>query len=394
MRVAVVTGASSGIGAALCRALRADGWHVVGLSRSDAPDADEHEPCDVGDREAVEAAAARVLERHPRIDLLVNNAGIAGRYTYLTAPPEAVEAVIRTNYLGSVWCLRAFLPGLGEGSHLVNVVSIAGLFAVGPYSASKHAQLAFSRSVAVELAARGISVHTVNPGLSRRPASRSTTASSTGYSGSSRRPELVAARILDAVEHDRREIIVPRWYRPVAWAQALTPGSSRAPRACVTWRRVGELPALAVEHALDRREQVARDEPRLRHDEPGGEAVGHCARGGAEPRLHPLREKRADHAGEHVARAGGRQRRRAEPGDEHALAWRGDQRVGALQQHRRAEPGRGAPDSLEPVRLDLLGLGAEQPGELARVRRHHGGRGPRERLELPEGVGVEDDRDG
>ncbi len=79
MRVAVVTGASSGIGAALCRALRQDGRHVVGLSRSPAPEADEHEACDVGDRDAVEAVAARVLARHPQIDLLVNNAGIAGR---------------------------------------------------------------------------------------------------------------------------------------------------------------------------------------------------------------------------------------------------------------------------------------------------------------------------
>ena len=61
--------------------------------------------------EPVESAAARVLERHPRIDLLVNNAGIAGRDTYLTAPPEAVEVVIRTNYrVGLV--LRRLPPGL------------------------------------------------------------------------------------------------------------------------------------------------------------------------------------------------------------------------------------------------------------------------------------------
>ena len=75
-----------------------------------------------------------MLERHPRIDLLVNNAG-RGAATFLGVDPEAVESVIDTNYLGSVWCLRAFLPGLGPGSHVVNVVSIAGLFAYGPYSA-------------------------------------------------------------------------------------------------------------------------------------------------------------------------------------------------------------------------------------------------------------------
>jgi NAD(P)-dependent dehydrogenase (short-subunit alcohol dehydrogenase family) len=224
MRVAVVTGASSGIGAALCRALRTGGWHVVGFSRSAAPSADEHEACDVSDRAAVEAAAVRVLERHPQLDLLVNNAGLAGRELFLTAAPELVESLIRTNYLGSVWCLRAFLPGLSKGSHVVNVVSVAGLVAVGPYSASKHAQLAFSRSVAAELAGRGISVHTVNPGFAETP----------GFPQRGRfkgplyrlvvTPERVAERIVEAVERDKREIIVPRWYRPIVWAQSLMPG--------------------------------------------------------------------------------------------------------------------------------------------------------------------------
>jgi len=231
MRVAVVTGASSGIGAALCRELRADGWHVVGLSRRAAPDADEHEECNVADREAVEAVAARVLERHPRIDLLVNNAGIAGREAYLAARPELVEELVRTNYLGSVWTLRAFLPGLGPGSHVVNVVSVAGVIAVGPYSASKHAQLGFSRSIAVELAPRGISVHTVNPGFVETP----------GFPQQGRfpfplgrlvvDPPFVAARIVDAVRRDRRELYVPRWYRPVAWIQTFFPGAVARLRA-------------------------------------------------------------------------------------------------------------------------------------------------------------------
>ena len=111
--------------------------------------------------------AASVRERHPEIGLLVNNAGVAGRGNYLDLPPERIEELIRINYLGSVWCLQAFLPALEAAapSHLVNVVSVAGTVAVGPYSASKHAQLAFSRSVARELRPRGIHVHTVNPGF-------------------------------------------------------------------------------------------------------------------------------------------------------------------------------------------------------------------------------------
>ena len=221
-RVAVVTGASSGIGAALVARLRRDGWIVVGLSRRPSA-ADEHEECDVADRASVESAAERVLTRHPHIDLLVCNAGVAARSNYLDGNVEAIERVIRVNYLGAVWTVLAFLPGLAEGSHVVNIVSVAGTVAGGPYSASKHAQLAFSRSLAREVASRGIHVHTVNPGF----------VETEGFPQHGRfgwldrfvaTAELVADRTVDAVEHDRREIFVPRWYRPAAWAQALAPG--------------------------------------------------------------------------------------------------------------------------------------------------------------------------
>lgn len=206
------------------RALQARGTRVVGLSRRPSG-ADEHEQVDVADRDAVEAAAARVLERHPRIDLLVNNAGIGARDTFLGSDAESIERVIRVNYLGSVWTTRAFLPGLGAGSHVVNLVSVAGTVALGPYSASKHAQLAFSRSMAAELAPRGIMVHTVNPGFVETP----------GFPQRGARfgplasrlvvdPPLVVERLLDAVDNDKREIVVPRWYRPAAWVQALAPG--------------------------------------------------------------------------------------------------------------------------------------------------------------------------
>ena len=206
------------------RRLQARGLHVVGLSRR-ASQANEHEPCDVADRDSVNAAAARVLERHPQIDLLVNNAGVGARSNYLDANVERIEETIRVNYLGSVWVTLAFLPGLAPGSHIVNVVSVAGTIAGGPYSASKHAQLAFSRSLTAELAPRGIAVHTINPGFIETP----------GFPQRERLgplvgrivvdPPFVVDRLLDAVNHGRREIFVPRWYRPVAWAQALLPGA-------------------------------------------------------------------------------------------------------------------------------------------------------------------------
>jgi NAD(P)-dependent dehydrogenase (short-subunit alcohol dehydrogenase family) len=166
-----------------------------------------------------------VLERHPKIDLLVNNAGVGARSDFLDADPRVIEEVVRVNYLGSVWALRAFVPGLEPGAHVVNVVSVAGAVAIGPYSASKHAQLAFSRSVAIELARRGVKVHTVLPGFVETP----------GFPQRERfgrllgrlvvDPPFVATRILDAVEKDKREIVVPRWYRPGTWLQSLFPAT-------------------------------------------------------------------------------------------------------------------------------------------------------------------------
>ena len=196
---------------------------MIGLSRRFS-EADEHEECDVSDRASVEAVAARVLERHPRIDLLVNNAGIGAHGNYLDVDPEVVEQVMRVNYLGSVWSTRAFLPGLGQRSHIVNVVSVAGTVALGPYSASKHAQLAFSRSIAVELAPRGISVHAVNPGFVETEGFPQRARFGALMSKIVVDPPLVVKRLLDAVDRDKREIFVPRWYRVIGWGQALAPG--------------------------------------------------------------------------------------------------------------------------------------------------------------------------
>jgi len=154
----------------------------------------------------------------------VNNAGVGARDTFLGSDAETIERVVAVNYLGSVWTTRAFLPGLGAGSHVVTLVSVAGTVAIGPYSASKHAQLAFSRSIAVELAPRGIKVHTVNPGFVETPGFPQRGARF-GPLGSRLvvDPPLVVERLLDAVDRDKREIVVPRWYRPAAWAQALAP---------------------------------------------------------------------------------------------------------------------------------------------------------------------------
>jgi short-subunit dehydrogenase len=237
MDVAVVTGASSGIGAAIARALAARGRHLVLLARRQdllrklaEEVGGEYEVCDVGRRDDVERVAARVIERHPQVQLLVNNAGIPGRAGFARIDDERLENVLRVNYLGSVWCLRAFLPALEAAgrSDVVNIVSVAGTVAFapsGPYSASKHAQLAFSRSAAAELRSRGIHVHTVNPGFVETEGFPQATAlRSALFRRLVIEPEDVANHVLKVIERDKRETFVPAYYRLAAIAQTLFPG--------------------------------------------------------------------------------------------------------------------------------------------------------------------------
>ncbi len=236
-QVAVVTGGSSGIGASVARALTARGWHCVLIARGKErlrPLAEElgaeWETCDVGDRDAVDKVAAEIVERHQEIGLLVNNAGVPGRGTFLSLSPERIEEITKTNYLGNAWCLQAFLPALEAAApaDLVNVVSVAGTVAAGsggPYTASKHAQLAFSRSVRSELAPRGIRVHTVLPGFVETEGFPQRSRFSNRFVGRLVvDPELVAERILKALERNSKEVFVPAWYRVAPLAQALAPG--------------------------------------------------------------------------------------------------------------------------------------------------------------------------
>jgi uncharacterized protein len=240
-RVAVVTGASSGIGEATARELARRGWHCVLLARRQdrlekvAQElAAEWEVCDVAEREQIEEVAGRILERHPSLGLLVNNAGMPARGSFLEIDPDLVERVIRVNYLGGFWCLRAFLPGLqaaarAGGAHVVNLVSVAGTVAFAPagaYAAAKHAQLAFSRSTAALLRDTGIQVHTVMPGFVE---TEGFPQQAVLRSRLMRRfviePEVVATRLADAVEKGKREITIPWFpYRLISIAQALVPG--------------------------------------------------------------------------------------------------------------------------------------------------------------------------
>jgi short-subunit dehydrogenase len=194
----------------------------------------EVEACDVGDRTSVEGMAASVLERHPAVHLLVNNAGMPARGTFLKVEPELVQRVMEVNYLGGVWCTRALMPGLEAaarlgGAHVVNLVSVAGTVSFAPagaYAASKHAQLAFSRSLSAALRGTGIHVHSVLPGFVETEGfPQKNVLKSRLLRRFVIEPEDVAVAIVRALEKNKGEVVVPWFpYRIAGVAQAVAPG--------------------------------------------------------------------------------------------------------------------------------------------------------------------------
>jgi 3-oxoacyl-[acyl-carrier protein] reductase len=164
-RVAIVTGGAGGLGRAMVQRLAADGLAVV------AADLHEGEHVDVADPDSAQALADRVLEQHGRIDVLVNNAGIAGPTAdVVDYPPEAFARVLDVNLRGVFHMTRACLPAMiaaGWG-RIVNIASIAGKdgnASMSAYSASKAGVIGFTKSVAKETAQTGVLVNCLVPGV-------------------------------------------------------------------------------------------------------------------------------------------------------------------------------------------------------------------------------------
>jgi 3-oxoacyl-[acyl-carrier protein] reductase len=180
-RVALVTGASRGIGRAIAIRLGRAGAFVVAGARGDhaadtaveiagAGGTAEAVALEVTDTAAVEAAVARTLERHGRIDILVNNAGITRDQLLLRMKREDWDAVLATNLTAAFTCSQAVLrPMLKQrGGRIVNVTSVVGQSGnagQANYAASKAGLIGFTKSLAREVASRGITVNAVAPGL-------------------------------------------------------------------------------------------------------------------------------------------------------------------------------------------------------------------------------------
>jgi NADP-dependent 3-hydroxy acid dehydrogenase YdfG len=171
-RVALVTGASRGIGAAIARLLASEGAKLGLASRSGDDlglDGTIGIECDVTDATQVDAAVTRTVERHGRLDVLVNNAGVGAYGPYLELPPEQLEEMVDVNLKGTLYAVRAALPHLLESdtADIVTVASVAGLRGLpkeAVYCASKFGQVGFMRALDHELHEQGVRCTSVCPG--------------------------------------------------------------------------------------------------------------------------------------------------------------------------------------------------------------------------------------
>lgn len=206
---AVVTGGGQGIGAAVARALAAEGAAVVLAART----AEKLEavaagiraagwhawavPCDVTDPESVRNLARAAGDHLGEVHILVNNAGVAHSAPVDKITLEDWNRVLAVNVTGTLLCTQAFLPAmlLRRSGRVVNVASVAGLTGaryIAAYSAAKHAVVGFTRSVAAEVAGTGVTCNAVCPGYVDTEMTRESVARVMAKTGRSREEALAA----------------------------------------------------------------------------------------------------------------------------------------------------------------------------------------------------------
>ena len=168
-KTAIVTGASSGIGAAIAQALLREGARVVGGARRVERVAGEALSLDVTDPASCERFVGEALERLGGLDVIVNGAGLAlGRESFAESTEEDERTVLETNLNGLMRMTRLCLPHLRDGGHIVNLGSVAGRQAYpdgAVYITSKFAVRGFTYALREDLLGRPIRITTIDPGL-------------------------------------------------------------------------------------------------------------------------------------------------------------------------------------------------------------------------------------
>ena len=238
-KVVLITGASSGIGAAIARLFAQEGARVALAARSAeklrslAASLGQNAfpvPADMADPAAVRRMVAATVERFGRLDILVNNAAVGIYGPASTLSPEQFEKVIATNWLGPLHAIQSAVPHMRKqgGGQIINISSVAGKVGIpwmGIYCATKFALNALSDSLRMELAADRIQVITVCPGRIRTPfmqnAFRDPRFRLLPPAGIS--ADRVARAVLRASLRGKREIVVPASNWMFVWFHGLFP---------------------------------------------------------------------------------------------------------------------------------------------------------------------------
>jgi 3-oxoacyl-[acyl-carrier protein] reductase len=224
-KVALVTGASRGIGAAVARALAAEGVRLALASRSGDDlglEGTVARPCDVRRPDDLETLAAEAVERFGGIDILVANAGVGAYGPFLDLPADQLEEMIDVNVKGTLYAVRAALPHLldSDAADIVTLASEAGrrgLPLEAVYCASKFAQVGFTRALDHELREQGVRCSNVCPGgvATDFAMGRGRTPEMPALAGMMT-PENVAEVVLFVLTRPRNHRILETAFRPVA----------------------------------------------------------------------------------------------------------------------------------------------------------------------------------
>ena len=218
-KIAVVTGASSGLGRAMARKFRNEGFYVVAVSRKAPEDGvcDRHISADLTDSVSLEAAAKEILQLE-RVDIFVNNAGIGAYAKWDELKEDELRRLMELDFFAPVLLTTKVLPVIrGSRGCVVNISSAAGLLPVacmGAYSAAKAALRMFSDTLKIE--ERDIHVVTVFPGrINTGFGSRACGCREVPNTPShgSETPEALADRVFKAYKRRKRHLIYPGWYR-------------------------------------------------------------------------------------------------------------------------------------------------------------------------------------